>query len=183
MKKIKSPGLLGFAGLLFMLTGIFCFIDPLHAYVELVRFSGLALILKGVVLQMASASSHIKFIREKRSMIVESIVDFLFGILLIFNPFMTFILYPLLIGYWILCVGLLKVGIAIIMRKQIPEWLFILGVGLIAFVFAILIINAPSTRAKDITRFIGAFFLILGAVLIYDANKLKRLHQTIDLLL
>ena len=183
MKKLKSTGLLGMAGILFILTGIFCFVDPLRAYVELVRFSGLFLILKGIVLQLASASAHIKFIRERRYMQIESIVDFIFGILLIFNPFMTFILYPLLIGYWILSVAVLKMVIAIIVRKLIRGWLFILAIGLLFFVFALLIINAPSTRAKDITLYIGILFIVLGAVLTYDSTKLKRMHETIDLLI
>jgi uncharacterized membrane protein HdeD (DUF308 family) len=182
MKKIKASGLLVIAATVFVLTGLFCFIDPLKAYVYLVKFSGLVLLLNGVVLQVASSSAHVSFISEKRSMRIESIVDFIFGLMLMFNPFMTFILYPMLIGYWMLCFGLIKVGISLVLRKKLRGWLFILAVGLLAVAFAIGIINAPSTRAKDITLIIGAFFVILGSVLIYDSIKLKRMHETVDLL-
>ena len=68
------------------------------------------------------------------------------------------------------------------MRKKVRGWLFILAVGVLAVAFAIGIINAPSTRAKDITLVIGAFFIILGSVLLYDAVKLRRMHETVDLL-
>ena len=182
MKKIKASGLLLMTATAFILIGLFCFVSPLSAYVYLVKMSGLVLMLHGVVLQIASSSTHISFISEKRTMRIESILDFIFGLLLLFNPFMTFVLYPMLIGYWILCVGLVKIGISLLMRKKIRRWLFILAVGLIAVAFGIGIINAPSTRAKDITLVIGAFFVILGAVLLYDAIKLKRMHETVDLL-
>ena len=113
---------------------------------------------------------------------IESIVDFIFGLLLLFNPFMTFILYPILIGYWILCVGIMKIIVALLFRKKIRGWLFIFAVGILFAVFAFGIIYAPSTRAKDITLIIAAFFILLGSVFLYDSIKLKRMHETIDLL-
>jgi uncharacterized membrane protein HdeD (DUF308 family) len=182
MKKIKASGLLVIVATVFILTGLFCFINPLKAYVYLVKFSGLVLLLNGIVLQIASSSAHITFIHEKRSMRIESIADFIFGLLLLFNPFMTFILYPLVIGYWMLCFGIIKIIVSLLVRKKVRSWLFILAIGLLAVAFAIGIINAPSTRAKDITLIIGAFFVILGSVLIYDSIKLKRMHETVDLL-
>jgi len=182
MKKWKASWLLVLAGTVFVLTGIFCLINPLIAYVYLVKFSGLALLLNGFVLQVASSSAHISFASEKRSLRVESIADFIFGLLLLFNPFMTFILYPMLIGYWILCVGIIKIAVALLVRKKIRGWLFVFAVGILAVAFAFGIIYAPSTRAKDITLIIGAFFIILGSVLLYDSVKLKRMHETIDLL-
>jgi uncharacterized membrane protein HdeD (DUF308 family) len=182
MKKLKPSGLLTIAGIVFVLIGLFCFVNPLIAYVYLVKYSGLALLLNGFVLQVASSSAHINFSREKLAMRIESILDFVFGILLFFNPFMTFILYPLLIGYWILCVGIIKIIVSFLVRKHMRGWVFILVVGILSFAFAMGIIYSPSTRAKDITLVIGAFFVTLGAVLIFDSVKLKRKHETIDLL-
>ena len=99
MKKIKASRLLVIVATVFILTGLFCFITPLKTYVYLVKLSGLVLLFYGVALQFASSSAHITFISEKRSMRIESIIDFIFGLVLLFNPFMTFILYPMLIGY------------------------------------------------------------------------------------
>jgi uncharacterized membrane protein HdeD (DUF308 family) len=182
MKKLKSSSLLGMAGVLFILIGLFCLISPLHAYVELVRFSGLALLMNGFVLQAASSSAHVTFRREKISMLIESIVDFVFGLMLILNPFATFILYPLLIGYWILCVALIKIVVSFLVRKQIRGWLFILFIGLLSLGFALAIILTPNSGATEITILFGAFFVCLGSVLIYDSFRLKQMHDTIDLL-
>ena len=182
LKKIKASRLLAMAGIVFLLTGLFCFINPLIAYVYLVKFSGLALLLTGVVLQAASYTAHLSFASEKRSMRAESIIDFVFALLLLFNPFMTFILYPMLIGYWILCTGIFKIIISIFMRKKLRGWLFIFFLGILSTGFAIIIINSPSTRAKDITLILGAYFIVISSVLVYDSVKLKRMHETIDML-
>jgi uncharacterized membrane protein HdeD (DUF308 family) len=119
MNKIKSSRLLVITGIFFILTGIFCLLSPLRAYVALVRFSGIALLVNGIVLQVASSYAHMSFAKEKTSMRIDSIVDMIFGIFLIFNPFMTFILFPLLIGCWILCKGVIKIFVSILLRKQI----------------------------------------------------------------
>jgi uncharacterized membrane protein HdeD (DUF308 family) len=182
MQKIKSSRLLVLAGIIFVLTGIFCLLTPLRAYVNLVRFSGIVLLINGILLQMASSYAHMSFAREKISMRIESIVDFIFGILLIFNPFLTFILFPLLIGCWILFKGVIKIIVSLLLRKQIGGWRFIFAVGILAVVFAWMIIFAPLTRANDITKIIGAFFICLGSVLIYDSIKLRRMHETVNLL-
>jgi len=170
------------AGVVFVLTGLFCLVNPLVAYVYLVKYSGLALLLNGVVLQVASSTAHLTFLSEKRSMRIESIVDFIFGLLLLFNPFLTFVLYPMLIGYWVLCIGLIKIIVSVLMRGKIRGWLFILVLGILSTAFAMGILNSPSTRARDITLIIGAFFIVLGSVLFYDSTKLKRMHETIDML-
>ena len=182
LKKIKASRLLAIAGMFFALTGLFCLLNPLVAYVYLVKYSGLALLVNGLILQVASSTAHLSFASEKRSMRLESIFDFIFGLLLLFNPFMTFVLYPLLIGYWILGIGIIKIVVSILMRKKIRGWLFILVLGLLSTGFAIGILNSPSTRANDITLIIGAFFIVLGSVLLYDSIKLKRMHETIDML-
>ena len=182
MKKIKTSWLLRITGVVFVLIGLYCFINPMHAYVELVRLSGLALIIKGIVLQISSSSTQVSFIKEKRSMRAESIADFIFGILLIFNPFFSFIMYPLLMGSWILASGLIKIITSLSIRKQIRSWVFILLIGILFCISAFVIFYSPLNRASDITRIIGVFFISLGFVLIYDSGQLKRKHHTINLL-
>lgn len=182
MNKIKSSRLLIIGGIFFVLTGIFCLLSPLRAYVNLVRFSGIALLLNGIILQISSAYAHMTFRSEKTYMRIDGILDMTFGILLIFNPFLTFILFPLLIGSWIFGKGVLKIIVALLLKKKISGWLFILGLGILSVVFALVILYAPQNQANDITKIIGAFFICLGAVLIYDSYKLRRMHETINLL-
>jgi uncharacterized membrane protein HdeD (DUF308 family) len=182
MKKYRTVWVLGIAGLAFVSVGIFCFFDSLRAYVNLSKFSGFALLMKGLVLQLASSYAHITFRKEKQSMRLESIVDFGFGILLIFNPFLTFFAYPLLIGSWILLVGIIKIVVSLLVRKYISGWPFILIIGILCCAGAIVIIYLPLHQANDMTKIIGTFSVLMGVILIFDATKFRRMSKSVNLI-
>ncbi|HEY4935796.1 MAG TPA: DUF308 domain-containing protein [Puia sp.] len=182
MKKYRTVLLLGLVGIAFISIGMLCFVSPLNAYVHLVRFSGVALLINGLVLQLASSYAHLTFKKEKQSMRIESIVDFGFGILLIFNPFLTFIVYPLLIGSWILLVGIIKIIVSLLVKKYISGWSFILIIGILSCVAAIVIIYMPLHQASDITKIIGVFCVLMGLILIFDAIRFRRMNKSANLL-
>ena len=182
MKKIKSSRLLVIAGIIFILAGIFCWLNPLWSYVHLVRFSGIALLLSGIILMVSSSYADMSFAKEKTSMRIDGILDIIFGILLIFNPLLTFFILPFLIACWILCKGIMKIIIAVLFRKQLRGWLFILALGIIAVIFSLVIIYSPLNHSDERTKIIGTFFICLGVVLIFDSIKLRRMHETANLL-
>jgi uncharacterized membrane protein HdeD (DUF308 family) len=182
MKKDKTSLLIGIAGAAFILIGIFCMADPLHAYVNLVRFSGTVLLINGLVLQWASSYVHVTFKREKQSMRIESIVDFGFGIILIFNPFLTFIVYPLLFGSCIFLVGIIKIVVSLLARKNNSSWSFILIIGILSCISAIVIIYMPLHQASDITKIIGVFCVLMGLILIFDSIRFRRMNKFENLL-
>jgi uncharacterized membrane protein HdeD (DUF308 family) len=182
MVKFKVRWLLGLVGIIFILIGLFSVITPLYSYVKIVRFSGMVLLLTGFALQTASTSSDISFIVEKRSMLVESIVDYLFGLILVFNPFLSFIAFPFIIGIWILLVGIIKIAVSILARNKIRGWLFILFFGVLSCVFAFIIMYAPLQKANEISRILGIFFITMGSVLLFDSTRLKKMHEAAGLL-
>jgi uncharacterized membrane protein HdeD (DUF308 family) len=182
MIKFKPRWLLGITGILFIVIGTVSFASPLYSYVNLVRFSGVILILTGVILQVASSSSHNSFRLERRSMLTESIVDFMFGIVLIFNPFLSFIAFSLIIGCWILSIGFIKIIVSLLTRGRVRGWIYILVFGIISCVFAVLILYAPLQKSDEISKLIGVFFMTMGAVLIFDSVRLKKMHAAVGLL-
>lgn len=182
MKKNKSALLIGIAGIAFILIGIFCMVDPLNAYVNLVRFSGIALLINGLVLQWASSYVHITFKREKQSMRIESIIEFGFGIILIFNPFLTFIVYPLLFGSCIFLVGIIKIVVSLLAKKNNSGWSFIFIIGIFSCISSIVIIYMPLHQASDITKIIGVFCILMGLILIFDSIRLRRMNKFENLL-
>jgi uncharacterized membrane protein HdeD (DUF308 family) len=182
MKKDRTTLLLSIAGIAFISVGIFCFADPLNAYINLVRFSGVVLLLNGLVLQLASSYIHPTFNKEKQSMRIESVVDFGFGILLIFNPFLTFIIYPLLFGSCIFLVGIIKIVVSFLAKKNNSSWWFILIIGILSCISAIVIIYMPSHHASDITKMIGVFCGLMGLILIFDSIRFRRMNKFENLL-
>jgi len=157
-------------------------VDPLNAYVNLVRFSGIVLLMNGLVLQWASSYVHVTFKREKQSMRIESIVDFGFGIILIFNQLLAFIVYPLLFGSCIFLVGIIKIVVALLAKKNNSGWSFILIIGILSCISAIVIIYMPLHQASDITKIIGVFCVLMGLILIFDSIRFRRLNKFENLL-
>ncbi len=182
MKKNRTALILFISGAAFILIGIFCMVEPLKAYVNLVRFSGFALLINGLVLQLASSYVHVTFKSEKLSMRIESIVDFGFGILFIFNPFLTFIVYPLLFGSCIFLIGIIKIIVSLLAKKGNSGWSFIFIIGIISCISGIVIIYMPLHQASDITKIIGAFCVLMGLILIFDSIRFRRMNKFENLL-
>ncbi len=174
--------ILSIAGTALISFGIFCFANPLKAYVNLVRFSGVILLINGLVLQVASSFIHITFKMEKQSMRIESIVDFGFGILLVFNPFLTFIVYPLIFGSCIFLVGIIKIAVSLLAKKNNSSWFFILIIGILSCISALVIIYMPLHQASDITKIIGLFLILMGVALIFDSIRFRRMNKFENLL-
>ncbi len=177
MKKNRTSLILSIAGIAFILVGIFCIVSPLNAYVNLVRFSGVVLLINGLVLQVASSFIHITFKMEKQSMRIESLVDFGFAILLIFNPLLTFIAYPLLFGSCIFLIGIIKIAVALLAKKNNSGWSFILVIGILSCISAIVIVYLPLHQASDITKIIGVFLILMGLILIFDSIRFRRMSK------
>jgi len=182
---MKRPGtwwLLIMAGIFLVAVGIYALVAPLHAYMKLVKFSGIGLLLNGVFLVAVSITNKSCSIKEDKWILAESILDFCFGIILIFNPLLSFIVFPFLLGPWILCIGILKMAAAISLRKVVRSWVIILVVGLLFSIFGLLIINNPFTTANGITIVIGTFGILLGVLNILDSFRFRKKEDTLNMM-
>lgn len=170
------------AGMIFLGIGIFAFINPLSSYIKLVKFTGIGLLLNGVSLVAISFTCKSSF-QEKKWLQAESILDFTFGILLIFNPLLSFIVFPYLIGPWILCMGILKIVASLTLKKIIRGWMFILVVGILSVIFGVLIIYNPFAKANGITTLLGIFGLIMGILYVFDSFRFRKSEDTLNMML
>jgi len=181
MKSSNFWWFLTIAGGILVALGIFCMTSPLRAYVFMSHYSGLALLLNGMLLMFVSYKSSDTF-REKEWLLAESVVDILFAACLLFNPFLTFIAFALLIGPWMIAKGILKI-LAAVNLKMIRGRIFIFLAGFLSVVFGLLIIFYPFAKANGITVFLGLFALIIGTLYIVDSIRYRKLSDTLDLLL
>jgi uncharacterized membrane protein HdeD (DUF308 family) len=181
MKSSNFWWLLTIAGGILIALGIFCLASPLRAYVFLSHYSGLALLLNGILLMVVSYKSSASS-REKKWLLAESVLDILFAACLLFNPFMTFIAFAILFGPWMIGKGILRM-LAAISLKLIRGRIFILFAGLLSVVFGLLIIFYPLAKANGITIFLGLFALIMGTMYVFDSIRYRKLSDTLDLML
>ena len=181
MKSSNLWWLLTIAGGILIALGIFCLTSPLRAYVFLAHYSGLALLLNGILLMIVSYKSS-GGLSEKEWLLAESVLDILFAACLLFNPFMTFIAFAILFGPWMIGKGILRI-LAAIKLKLIRGRIFIFFAGLLSVVFGLLIIFYPLAKANGITIFIGLFALIMGTLYVFDSIRYRKLSDTLDLML
>jgi uncharacterized membrane protein HdeD (DUF308 family) len=180
MKKIKTWWLLLIAGLTLIFIGTFSFIDPLDAYSKVVRYSGYILLLNGSLLSIVSVL-HNACKMERRWLFIESVVDFSFAIILLFNPIFTFIAYSFIIGYWILIMGIIKILASFTLVNQVKGWGFILLTGFLATTFGFLIVNLPLEKADNFTSLMGFFCLTMGTLTVFDAFRFRKLEDALNL--
>jgi uncharacterized membrane protein HdeD (DUF308 family) len=181
MKKLKNWWLLMIAGALLLALGIFALVSPWRAYVKMVHYGGVVLLLNGILLIGVSYTSH-SSLREKHWILVESLMDLFFGVILLFNPLLSFIAFPIFIGYWMIGKGILKTIASVRLAGYIRGWLLICLAGLLSIGSGLLVVYNPLERSDGITLFVGAFGLIMGALYIFDSLRWRKMTDTVNMM-
>jgi uncharacterized membrane protein HdeD (DUF308 family) len=167
MKWIKQYGwlLISCGGIVLVIAGIACFVNPLTSYLRLVRYAGLGMLVNSVMLMTLSLLLHLGK-AEKRWMIAKSLLDLFFALILCYNPLLTFIAFPLLAGFLILCSGLLKTAAALLITSRNVRPVSMIT-GLLFLVFGILLMRATFRSDIDINIILGLFGSALGSLYLF----------------
>lgn len=180
-KKSNNWWLLAIAGIVLVCLGAFAFVSPLNAYLMLVSYAGFTLLLNGVFL-VATAYTTGGTLREKEWLITDSVLDFAFGTVLLFNSLLALLAFPFLFGAWVMGKGFLKMVAAVSLRKTIGAWVALLGAGALFIIFGFLIMYNPLNYAAGITLFIGAFGVVLGIIYLIDSIRYRKIGRGFGLL-
>jgi len=112
-------------------------------------------------------------------LIVEGVVSILVGLAAFIWPGVTTIVLLWLIAAWALLTGTLEIVAAIVWRRVITwEWLLATA-GALSVLFGIALMAWPGASALALVRVIGAFAIVLGALLIGSGLRLRRIHQAL----
>jgi len=169
------------AGLLLLALGVFALASPWRAYVKMVHYAGAVLLLNGTLLIAVSYTSH-SSLRERHWILVESLMDLFFGVILLFNPLLSFIAFPIFIGYWMIGKGMLKTIAAIRLARFIRGWALACLAGILSVAFGVLVIYNPLERSDAITLFVGAFALVMGGLYIFDSLRFRKMTDTVNMM-
>ena len=114
-------------------------------------------------------------------LVLEGLVGIGIGVLTLFAPGITALALLFYIAIWAIATGVLEIGAAIALRKEIEgEWLLALG-GLASVGFGALLVARPGEGALAVLWIIGAYALVFGALLVllsFRARKLRGLAPT-----
>lgn len=181
-KRIPTGWLLIVVGIVFLAIGIFVFLYPWHAYYRLAKYTGILLLLNAVLL-LYIAITRTRGVKERNWILAESVIDFLFVLLFLFNALLSFLVLPFFIATWMGVMGGLKIAASFALKKKIGGWGFILVEGIISLLFSFWVFHAPSPNAVSIITPIGLFALLMGAFNLIEAVRFKKMENSLDMML
>src|SRR5499427_10224655 len=164
------PVLRGVAAIIF---GIIAFTHPVMAAATLVLFFGAWVLIDGIFRIVGA-------IRDRSDsdwgwQLVIGILGVMVGLLTFHAPGVTALALVIYIAAWALMIGVTEVALAIKMRREIKgEWFLIL-MGLISIVFAVMLLWNPLPGALALVWLIGWYAIVFGILGIFFGFRLKTL--------
>jgi uncharacterized membrane protein HdeD (DUF308 family) len=159
-------------GVAAVIFGVLTFIWPGVSLFALVLLFGAYAIVNGVIDLVLAAR---KPAGEQRwgSLVFEGIASIVAGVLTLILPGITALALLVVIAVWAIVTGIAQVIAAVRLRKQIRgEWLLALA-GVLSIAFGALLVLFPGAGALAVVLWIGAYAIVLGALLIALGVRLR----------
>jgi len=175
---VQSPGTLVFRGIVALLFGVVALLLPGSAFLALVIAFGAYAFVDGV---FALASAITRRNRDGRGWLaLEGIAGIIAGIITFVRPGLTAVALIALVAAWALVTGVLKIVLAIRLRKEIRgEWLLPLS-GVASIVLAALMVVAPLTATLALIWALGIFAIVLGVLEIALSVRVRHWEQSLS---
>jgi|SRR5262245_37835717 uncharacterized membrane protein HdeD (DUF308 family) len=168
---VRSWWLIALRGVLAIVFGIIALVVPGATILALV-------LLFSAYMLVDAAFSFVAAIRAARSrepwglLTLQGLVSLAAGVIAFIWPAITIIAFVLLIGAWAIVMGSLLLGVAFRVDNSHGRWWFGLG-GVVSTLYGVLMIIAPMIGAIVLTWWLGAFAIVLGAMLLVVAFRLR----------
>ncbi len=159
------------AGIILVLTGVFCFANPGVTFLSIAFLLGCSMLLSGI----SGVFAYIWISRKREitnSLMVEGLVSIILGTLVLLNQLLADAVIPVFFGLWVMFTGVIRITEACSLRKS--GWLELvwhltlgaLGIaaGIYAFFNTVLFTFSPITL-------VGILFVVQGfSVLLVGVN-------------
>jgi uncharacterized membrane protein HdeD (DUF308 family) len=160
------------AGALMVLLGIYSMFHPVTAILSLAVYIGVGFLAAGVI--------HSVFYGVMRShgvktswFLVQGILEVIVAFLLLSNLGVTALSIPLMVAFWAMFDGVTRCVAAFEMRSLGTEkWTFLLIMGIISILFALMLIARPFAGIIAVTFMLGLLFVVWGASAIFEGFHL-----------
>jgi uncharacterized membrane protein HdeD (DUF308 family) len=159
---VSKWGLVVLRGLLGILMGLLLIAWPTRSLVLVTWFTGLYLLIDGVITCLQAIFLHKKY-EHAGILFIQGIVTLFLGLLVYAYPIMSIGLLYFLLAIWILVSGFVMIIQAFRMRREVfsGEWLLAAG-GVIAILLAVFLMANPTETIKVAMVLIGALILVAG---------------------
>ena len=180
-RAIKHWWLLLLAGILSIALGIAVFVFPLESYVTLSILFGVLMLLIGAAQLIISATSG-NYLMMRGYLIVGGIIDLIIGIFLCFNPGITLLALPVIMGISLLYNSFLVIsfgGDLDTFKLSGGAWMTVGGI-LMLLLSILILLNPLSIGIGMVIIIAGIGLLIFGIMLCSIAMRLKDIHTYLE---
>ena len=153
-------------GLILTLFGIYALFESGTTVKSIMSVFGIFIFLFGLLLLLLLIANKSLGLNYPSA---EAVLDILIGVLIMAYPQNMAELIVIIIGIWILLIGLFILQAGYGMRDLSPFWLFPFISGLITVLLGILLLANPFGVARSAVAIIGLFALIAGLALMSNA--------------
>ncbi len=164
-------------GILFVVVALMLMFQPADAYAALVVLFSICMFASGI-LEIFFAASNRKVLPGWGWYLTCGIIDVILGIVLIAFPFVTAMVIPFILAFWIMFRGFTAIGYAMdLNRFGVKGWGWYLVFGILAIICSMAIIWQPAAGALASVYIVAFAFLFMGFFRIMLAFTLRDLHK------
>jgi uncharacterized membrane protein HdeD (DUF308 family) len=165
------PVLRGVAAIIF---GIMAFLYPGLTAAVLVLLFGAWVLVDGVF-RVIGAIGHRSSDKEWGFDLIIGIVGIIIGFLTFVRPGITALALVIYIAAWALMIGATEIALAIKLRREIKGELFLILMGVVSILFAIMLLWNPLPGALALVWLIGSYAIVFGVLGIIFGFRLRSL--------
>lgn len=174
----KNWWLFAIRGVVAIGFGVLAFARPDISIAALVALFGAYALVDGLV--MLVASPMLTGTPYFWWMLVDGLLGLAVGGLTLFYPAAAVVGLLTLLGVWLIIGGVVRIGLAIELRKEIQdEWFYILG-GVLSVVAGALTLYRPASSAVAWMWVIGCYAIMYGVSMIAISIKLHHLGSNLS---
>jgi uncharacterized membrane protein HdeD (DUF308 family) len=110
-------------------------------------------------------------------LLIEGILGIAFGVLTWINPGVTTLVLLLFMAFWAIMTGILRIIMAIRLRKEIEgEWWLVLA-GAVSILFGVIVMARPGAGALAMVWLIAAWAILVGIALVILSFKSRGFQK------
>jgi len=173
----QGPGTLAVRGIIALLFGVIALMLPGSAFWALVIAFGAYALADGVSALITALKRRN---RDGRGWLaIEGIAGIVAGVLTFLWPITTAVVLIAFVSAWALITGVLKIVLAIRLRREIRgEWLLALT-GAASILLAALIIAAPLTATLALIWALGIYAIVMGGLMIALSVQVRHWERSL----
>lgn len=176
MKLYKNWWLLTLKGLLAIVFGVLALTSPELTIMTLVRYFGILVLITGGIIAIGA------FLQKRNNprwgwWLLEAIIDIVIGVIIMIKPLLVAATFTIVMSIWVLAIGLIQIVTALRLKNQASNWMINLFSGIVAVIFAIIVLMNPFAGTLAVVTIVGFFAILLGILLVFVSNNIRKINS------